>query len=113
MNRYLLSSGESTSKLEYYIIDLFKINLNVWPNDIPHTSDIGFDFILTGVTKDNLTNEVKSRINSLIRKIQKKFETVTIAIETLDIIDEETIKLVISVNKEVSDEMTVNITQQG
>ena len=109
--RYLLSTGELTTKAEEYIIDLFRIYLTVYPGDIPHNKRLGFDFLLTGITKDNLESRIKSRIEQLIEKIQdilpnKKYK---IKINTLDLIDEETIKLVIDVDGYLSDDIFINL----
>ena len=48
---YLLSTGQITNQVEYYIIDLFKLYLNIWPKDIPGASKIGFNFIFTNKNK--------------------------------------------------------------
>ena len=51
MTKYLLSTGETTSKIEEYVLDLFKMNLIIRPNDIPHFDLLGFDFTLVGIQK--------------------------------------------------------------
>ena len=43
--RYLLSTGVISTKIELYILDLFKLNLGIHPGDIPHASDMGFNMI--------------------------------------------------------------------
>lgn len=112
--KYLLSTGLSTDKVEYYIIDLFKLYLNIWPKDIPNSPDIGFDFILTDVKKDELVNTVRSRVEGLINKIKGKFRnyrTLSIAIESIEIIDQTRIKVTINVNQVKSEEILID-TQQ-
>lgn len=111
--RYLLTTGETTTKVEEYIIDLFRLYLMVYPGDIPHAPGIGFDFLLTGITKDDLEYQVKSRVNSLVDKIQDKVKNSSyqIKISSLDLIDEETVKLVIEVNGILSDDMYINIKE--
>lgn len=98
--KYLLTTGESTDRVEYYILDLFKLYFVVNPDDIPNSS-IGFNKTLTNVTKPELTEELRRRINNLIRSFQSKFEDVSINLQELEMIDESTFKLIISVNSEV------------
>lgn len=109
--KYLLSTGRSTDKLEVYVLDLFKLYLNIMPGDIPGT-DIGFNFVLTDTLKSDLVNEIQNRISSLINAIQSKFESkkVQISVSSLDIINDEKIKLVVSVNKTTSEEIIVKYT---
>lgn len=107
--KYLLSDGTSTNKIEYYIIDLFKIYLTVYPNDIPGTGDIGFDFILIDIKKDQLENEINTRLNLLVDKFKKKMANVKMEIDSIELIDETKVKLVLSVNKIKSDEIIVDI----
>lgn len=110
MNKFLLSTGSSTDKLEYYIIDLFKLYLTVYPEDIPGAPEIGFDFSLTNVKKDELDVEIENRINKFINKIKDKFsQNLTINIKSLELIDETRIRLIINVNKVESDEILIDI----
>lgn len=112
--KYLLSDGSSTSRVEYYIIDLFKLHLNIYPNDIPNSPNIGFDFILTDVKKDELVRNVRNRVEILVNKIKDKFtKTLSIEIESIEIIDETKVKLVINVNQVQSDDIVVNIDEQN
>ena len=109
--RYLLSTGEATTKAEEYIIDLFRIYLTLYPEDVPHYNSLGFNFLLTDVTKENLKSTVTSKVEQLVGKIQdilpnKKY---TISINTLDLIDEETVKLVIDVNGTLSEDIFINL----
>ena len=112
--KYLLSDGSSTSRVEYYIIDLFKLYLNIYPKDIPNSPNIGFDFILTDVKKDELVRNVRNRVEILVNKIKDKFtKTLSINIESIEIIDETKVKLVINVNQVQSDDIVVNIDEQN
>lgn len=109
--RYLLSTGEATTKAEEYIIDLFRIYLGVYPGDIPHRKQLGFDFLFTDVTKDNLKSQVTSKVDQLIGKIQdilpnKKYK---ISVSSLDLIDEKTVKLVIDVDGVLSEDIFINL----
>ena len=109
--RYLLSTGETTTKAEEYIIDLFRLYLGVYPGDIPHYKRLGFDFLLTSVTKENLKSDITLKVDQLIGKIQdilpnKKYN---ISINTLDLIDEETVKLVIDVDGTLSEDIFINL----
>lgn len=111
--RYLLSTGESTTKAEEYIIDLFRIYLTLYPGDVPHYQSLGFDFLLTSVTKDNLENTVKMKVEELIRKIQDVLpnKSYKISINTLDLIDEETVKLIIDVDGTLSEDIFINLRE--
>lgn len=108
--RYLLSTGRATTKAEEYIIDLFRIYLTVYPGDIPHYSSLGFDFLLTGVTKDGLIESVKEKVNSLVSKIKDSVSGgYDITVSELDLIDEETVRLVIDVSGVKSEEIYINL----
>ena len=108
--KYLLSTGKATTKVEEYIIDLFKIFLTLYPGDVPHYENLGFNFIITEVTKDNLKSEITSMVNDLIEKIRNVLPgSYTITINTLDLIDEETVKLIIDVDGTLSEEIYINI----
>lgn len=112
MMKYLLSTGQSTSKIEYYIIDLFKLYLNIWPGDIPNNRNIGMDFILTDVKKDELIKTVENRVSKLVDKIKNKFtQTISITVESIEIIDEVSVKLIINVNQVKSDDILINISE--
>ena len=106
--KYLLSTGLVTNKIEYYILDLFKLHLSVYPNDVPGASQIGFDFIITNTKKDELRAEVSKRVQELIDKFKKKFSGINIQLDTFVVVDETSVKLVISVN-EVSDTISVDL----
>lgn len=109
---YLLSTGQITNQVEYYIIDLFKLYLNIWPKDIPGASKIGFNFIFTNTKKKDLASEITGRVEQLITKIKEKFtKTLDIKIVSLDLIDKTKVKLVISVNQVESDDILVDINE--
>ena len=113
MTKYLLSTGDSTTKVEYYIIDLFKIYLNVYSRDIPNSS-IGFNFILTNTKKDELLDEIKGRIDNLINVIKSKVSSdfYKISLQELSLIDETKARLIINVNEIKSSEIVVDIKSQ-
>ena len=97
--QYLLSTGEITSRLEYYIIDLFKLNIQVYPGDIPW-SGIGFDFIMSNVKKPDVPSEIEYRVRNLLDRFNNRFSGVTISLESVEILDEERARVVFNVNKE-------------
>lgn len=108
--KYLLTNGESTDRIEEYIMDLFRLYLSIYPGDIPHYKDLGIDFIFTDVTKDNLESGVRTKVNSLLSKIREAIPSkYQVSINTLDLIDEETVKLVIDVNGELSEDIYINL----
>ena len=107
--KYLLSTGKTTEKIERYILDLFKLNLLIFPGDIPGDKGIGFDFILTDTKKDELESVVNSRVSSLVNKINNQFKSgVSINLEKIEILDETHIRVSVSVNQE-SDNIEINI----
>lgn len=97
--KYLLTTGSYTNKVEKYILDLFKLYFEIQPDGIPNSS-IGFNKVLTSVTKEDLKDEVSRRVKSLISNFQNKFNSVKISFDDLEMIDESTFKLKISVNTE-------------
>lgn len=109
--KYLLSTGRSTDKLEVYILDLFKLYLNIMPGDIPGYG-IGFNFVLTDTLKSELSSAIRNRISDLIGTIQRKFDSskVQISVSSLDIISDEKVKLVVTVNNTSSEEIIINYT---
>lgn len=109
--KYLLSTGKTTYKVEEYIIDLVTLYLTIYPGDIPHRKDFGVDFNLSGVFKDELPTKLSMIISKLLDKIKNevgegKYE---IKQESLDIIDEETAKLVISINGKNSNDIYIDL----
>lgn len=97
--KYLLSTGETTGKIEKYILDLFKLNMAIYPDDIPN-SNIGFNFVITDVKKSELPGEIRSRITSLITRLQSRFSGITISLESLELLSEELARVVVKVNQE-------------
>ena len=111
MIKYLLSTGDTTTKIEEYILDLFKMNLVIRPNDIPHYNSVGFDFILVGVPKDRLQEEVRGRLEDLVKDIQSHFDknTIKISLDTVSVINEETVSVTVKINNYVSGEIRIEL----
>lgn len=111
MTKYLLSTGETTTKIEEYVLDLFKMNLQIRPDDIPHYSTVGFDFTLIGIPKDLLKQEVRNRLEILITNIQNLFDksVVRISLKSLTLVNDETICIVIDINNYTSGEIKIEI----
>lgn len=108
MTKYLLSTGESTTRVEYYILDLFKLNLAILPGDIPR-SKIGFNFILTDTKNQDISTEVSNRVNSLVSKIKDHFSAgIYINLDSVELIDQERVRVTITVN-EVSDNIEIEL----
>lgn len=97
--KYLLTTGEYTSRTERYILDLFKLYFEVEPSEIPNSS-IGFNKTLTNVNKEDLKEEVSDRLRRLISRFQDKFTSVKITLDDLEMIDESTFKIKVSANTE-------------
>lgn len=103
MNRFLLSTGGSTTKIEKYILDLFRINMNIYPGEVPN-SDLGFDFVLTNTKKVEVVSEIKNRLEYLVRKIEDKVKAefmssgISISLGDIQIFDETRVSVEINVN---------------
>jgi hypothetical protein len=110
MTKYLLSTGKSTTQVEKYILDLFKLNLKIWPGDIPGLPKVGFDFILTDTKKDEIIDEVRYRVRTLVDRLKERFsnQKIDIEVSSIDLIDSERVSVVINVG-DYSDETTVNL----
>lgn len=110
MRKYLLSTGLATDKIEDYIVDLFRLYLQIWPGEIPGFPQLGFDFILTDVKKADLVSNVTSRLSSLINKIQDKFgQGVKISLDSVEIIDETRVRVTITVNDTTTDKFDIEL----
>ena len=107
--KYLLSSGQSTGRLEEYIIDLFKLNLLIWPDDIPN-SVIGFNFILSDTKKDEVMGVIRSRLNDLCGRLQTQLG-VTITIESIEFLSDSRAKIKLSVGS-LTDSFDLDLTQK-
>ena len=111
--KYLLSTGQLTEKFEYYVLDLFRLYLQIYPGDIPGDSSIGFNFILTDTYKADLIQEIRSRISGLVSQFRRKFnDSVEITLTECSMIDEKLVKIVVSVDNIKSEEMILNIYEQ-
>ena len=108
--KYLLSGGRGTTKIEEYLIDLFKIYLKIYPGDIPGAPEYGFDFNLQGIYQDELPAELESRVARLVQKVNSRFagEKVKLEVESLEIISPTKARLQISAGA-LEDDIEVNI----
>lgn len=97
--KYLLSTGVVTGQIEKYIVDLFRLNMQILPKEIPGSS-VGFDFILTGVNKDRVVSEVRLRMENLAGKIRSMvgLPNISILIESVEPITSKTIRVNIKVS---------------
>ena len=110
MRKYLLSTGRSTDKIEEYVVDLFRLYLQIWPGDIPGDSSIGFDFILTDVKGIDLKREVATRVDKLISKIREKFNGgVTITVEEISFLSTSQVKVTLKVNNTLTENVIIGL----
>jgi hypothetical protein len=107
MINYLLSTGRSTTKVERYILDLFRLNIQIFPGDIPG-SNVGFDFVITDTKKDEILSTIRSRVSSLVKKIQSKFNGININVNSIEFLDEERVLINIEVN-DYTDTISINV----
>lgn len=107
--KYILSSGRGTTRVEEYIIDLFKLYLKIEPGDIPFVPDYGFNFDLSGIYKADLAREIESRVGGLVSKINSRFSSgVNLSLKSLELVDETKVRIVVSAG-EYSSEITLNV----
>lgn len=111
MTKYLLSTGETTTKIEEYVLDLFKMNLQIRPNDVPHYSAVGFDFTLAGIPKDTLKQEIRRRLEILITNIQGLFDksVIKISLKSVTLVNDELVSVVVDINNYTSGEIEIEI----
>jgi len=113
INKYLLSTGITTTKIEEYILDLFKLYLNVNPGDIPYLPEFGFNFTFAGIPKIELENKIKFRMEAFVKKISDSFPNNTIILEDIKLIDEETVKATVTVDGIEGTDIFVNIYENN
>jgi hypothetical protein len=109
--KYLLSTGVVTEDINKYIVDLFRLNLQILPDEIPG-SDIGFDFILAGIQKDSILDEIKTRIKGLADRIEKEIDNPSyfIEVQSVNPISETVVQVTINVNNYIE---TINISSNS
>ena len=108
-NKYLLSTGLTTTRVEEYIMDLLDLYIKVNPGDIPNLGNLGFNFTFTNVMKDELDVEVSYRLNSLIDTIKSRVPGIPINIESIILIDETRVKLVLQVNGKLAEDYYIDL----
>lgn len=107
--KYILSSGRGTTRVEEYIIDLFKLYLKIEPGDVPSLPEYGFNFDLSGIYKADLPREIESKVTSLVNKVNSRFQGgVQLSLKSLEMISEEKVKIIVSAG-EYASEITLNI----
>lgn len=109
MKKFLLSTGMTTTKVEEYILDLFELYLTVNPGDIPFKPEIGFNFTLTNVMKDDLEREIVYRLNSLVERIKSHIPSVPISAESIQLIDEQRVRVILKINGSLYDGLEINL----
>ena len=108
-NKYLLSNGLTTTKVEEYILDLLDLYIKINPGDIPGLSNLGFNFTFTNVMKDELDAEINYRLNALIDTIKSRVIGVPISIESIILIDETRVKLVLQINGKIAEDYYIDL----
>ena len=109
MARYLLSTGRITEKKEKYVLDCFRLFLTIRPGDIPGAKNIGFNFVITDTKKDELLEEIRSRVESLISSIKSVTSGVDISLETLEFIDDTRVRVVVKAD-ELTEELNILVS---
>jgi hypothetical protein len=111
--KFVLSTGRTTTKIEEYILDLFKLYLSVNPGDIQYLPEFGFNFTFAGIPKADLPDKIQFRMESFVKKVSESFPGTRIVLEELSMISEETVRATISVNGTTSDNIFVNIYENS
>lgn len=110
MRKYLLSTGIATDKFDEYVVDLFRLYLQVWPGEIPGMPKLGFDFILTDVRKPDLKETVSSRLSTLANTLEERLgSNVSIRIDDISIVSESKVKITITVNNTTTSDFEVEV----
>lgn len=110
MTRYLLSNGTLTTKPEVYVADLIKLNMGIFPKDIPGMPNTGFNSVLSNLKKDEAVSAIRNRIDELILNINNKLhDKYKIELVSIYLVDETRIHLVVSVNQVLSDNIVIDI----
>ena len=107
MTKYLLSTGRVTTSLNEYILDLFRLELSIFPGDIPN-SKVGFNFLLTDTKKDELNWEIRSRVGDLVYRMKERFEGITMEVKDITFVDNSRVVVIIDVSG-TSDMITIDV----
>lgn len=100
LTKLVLSTGEITGRVEKYVMDLFQIHLRIYEGDVPF-NNIGFDFLLGDVKKDELLGVIQSKAIDLCRKVSSLSpQGVKINLESVSLLSEDRAVLSIRVNDE-------------
>ncbi len=103
-SKYLLSTGQTTHKIEEYIIDLLDLYIKINPGDIPFLDNFGFNFTFTNVMKDDLEIELSYRLNTLIDTIKSRVPSASLKIDSITLIDETRVRLVLQINGRLAED---------
>ena len=107
--KYLLSTGQTTHKIEEYVMDLLDLYIKINPGDIPFLDNFGFNFTFTNVMKDDLESELVYRLNSLIDTIKARVPAASLKLESITLIDETRVRLVLQINGRLAEDYYFNI----
>jgi hypothetical protein len=100
LTKLVLSTGEITGRVEKYVMDLFQMNLHVYEGDVPF-SDIGFNFQLGDVKKDELLRVIREKAYGLCKKVSQMSPMgVKVEIESINLLSEDRAVLSVRVNDE-------------
>lgn len=76
--KYLLTDGSTTSKIEVYVLDLFKLFMTVHTGDIIMNRSFGGEFSFSGVTNSTARIDVESKAEKIISQIKKSIPSTVI-----------------------------------
>ena len=108
-SKYLLSTGQTTHKIEEYIMDLLDLYIKINPGDIPFLDNFGFNFTFTNIMKDDLDIELSYRLNTLIDTIKSRVPGASLKLESITLIDETRVRLVLQINGKIAEDYYFNL----
>ena len=108
MAKYILSTGKVTEKREVYIADLFKLNIGIYPGDIPGYRTVGFNFNLEGTKKSEVREVVFNRLQGLAERISEQFSGVKVSVVSVNVISETKLHAVIKVD-DYEDDLSIEL----
>lgn len=109
--KYVLSTGKTTKDINLYIIDLFRIFTTVYKDDIPG-SDIGYDFILSDVKKDELVKVVNEKCTSIVSLISdrvKAISGVTVNLSSIERVESGRFSITLTATSGIDNETELNV----
>jgi len=85
---YILSSGVITNDVLSYIEDYFLCEFTIIPGEVPNSPNIGSPLLIDEPTLESAKRKLNSIVSTTIGKIQKQFPSLTITLDSIDIVND-------------------------